>query len=47
MVAAAAYAEPERWCDFVGEWITELAFEDMTSEEARGFSYHVGILLVI
>lgn len=34
MVAAAATEDPHEWCRFVGDWITELAFEDMKREEA-------------
>ena len=34
MVAAAAYGEDSAWRTCVGEWLTELAFEDITRDEA-------------
>lgn len=33
LVAAAAYCEMPKWCDFVGEWLTELAFQAKQNEE--------------
>lgn len=33
LVAAAAYSETQKWCEFVGEWITELAFQVKQQEE--------------
>lgn len=33
LVAAAAYSEMPKWCEFVGEWVTELAFQAKQHEE--------------
>jgi hypothetical protein len=32
MIAAAACSHHSKWCEFVGDWLTELAFENMTRE---------------
>lgn len=34
LTAAASYDDLKEWCDFLGEWITELAFHDLGSEDA-------------
>jgi hypothetical protein len=34
MMAAAAHSDIEKWCIFLGEWITELAYEDMERSDA-------------
>jgi hypothetical protein len=34
LIAAAANKDLRAWSDFVGEWLTELAFADMTREQA-------------
>lgn len=34
MMAAAAFRDNGKWCQFVGDWLTELAFEDMPREKA-------------
>lgn len=34
LMAAAAYSEIDQWCVFLGEWLTELAYEDMERSEA-------------
>lgn len=34
MIAAASQSDKASWCKFVGEWLTELAYEDMTHEKA-------------
>ena len=33
LIAAAAHTDRRKWCDFVGDWIMELSFEEMTREE--------------
>lgn len=33
LVAAAAYSEMPKWCEFLGEWVTELAFQAKQHEE--------------
>jgi hypothetical protein len=44
MVAAAAYSDNSQWCKFVGEWLTELAFEDMPREKAAILHRHINLL---
>jgi hypothetical protein len=34
MMAAAAHSDIDKWCIFLGEWITELAYEDMGRSDA-------------
>lgn len=33
LIAAAAYSEMPKWCEFVGEWVTELTFQAKQHEE--------------
>ncbi len=33
LIAAAAHADRGKWCDFVGDWVTELSFGEMTRVE--------------
>ena len=33
--AAASRSDLTEWTEFVGEWLTELAFEDLNEEEGR------------
>lgn len=35
LMAAASRENLNEWCQFVGEWLTELAFEDLSIEEAK------------
>jgi hypothetical protein len=44
MIAAAAYSDNSKWCEFVGDWLTELAFEDMTREKAVILWKHIHVL---
>lgn len=44
LAAAAAHADVTEWCRFVGEFMTELAFEDMAVEDARGLHHHILVL---
>jgi hypothetical protein len=44
MIAAAGYSDRDKWCKCLGEWLTELAFEDMTREQAVFFRQHLDIL---
>ena len=37
MIAAAAFEELNAWSTFVGEWVTELSFDDITHEDAKIF----------
>ena len=39
--AAAAHSELEGWCKFVGEWITELAFQSLRPDEIGRLRSHV------
>jgi hypothetical protein len=34
LIAAAAYNDRGRWCQFVGDWLIELAYEEMPRETA-------------
>lgn len=45
MITAAAFAELNDWSTFVGEWATELAFEDMAHDDAKTLASHLGVLL--
>lgn len=45
MITAAAFAELNDWSTFVGEWVTELAFEDMAHDDAKTLASHLGVLL--
>jgi hypothetical protein len=47
MVAAAAFKELDAWSTFVGEWFTELAFDDISHEDASTLAFHLGVLLDI
>lgn len=44
MVAAAAYGEHSAWMTCVGEWLTELAFENITRDEAINLLSHIQVL---
>jgi hypothetical protein len=35
LAAAAAYSDIDKWCTFLGEWITELSYEDMDRSGAK------------
>ena len=35
MVAAAAFSDIEKWCTFLGEWLTELSYEDIDPLAAK------------
>ncbi|WP_111432024.1 hypothetical protein [Rhodobacteraceae bacterium DSL-40] len=47
MIAAAAFEELNAWSTFVGEWVTELAFDDITPGDAETLAFHLGVLLDI
>jgi hypothetical protein len=47
MVTAAAYSDSDLWCKSVGEWLTELAFEDMSRESAFALAQHLQTLCQI
>jgi hypothetical protein len=44
MIAAAAHNDQSNWCKSVGDWLTELAFEDMTGEKAVILRQHIHVL---
>ncbi|MES0034857.1 hypothetical protein NKJ74_06165 [Mesorhizobium sp. M0046] len=44
MVAAASHPELDDWCTYVGEWITELAYSDLSREAAIRLHSHVKCL---
>ena len=37
LIAAASRSELSEWTEFVGDWLTELAFSDLNDDEAQGF----------
>lgn len=41
LVAAASYTELIDWCEFVGEWITELAFQQLDSSDIERLDSHI------
>jgi len=41
LIAAAAHVEISDWCNFAGEWITELAFQSMDPAEIEQLHSHV------
>lgn len=47
MIAASAHSELKSWCEFVGEWITELAYADLKREDAVRLHSHVQCLCSI
>ncbi len=47
LVACAAHFEQVDWAKSIGEWLTELAFTDMTAEEAVSLQSDVHLLLHI
>ena len=44
MIAAAAFNDIGKWCQFVGDWLTELAFENMSREKAAILQQHIRVL---
>jgi hypothetical protein len=44
MIAAASHIDKANWCKFVGEWLTELAYEDMSHDKAVNLYQHVRVL---
>jgi len=47
LMAAAAETEFDKWASFVGDWLTELAFEEMVPEKAILLKTHIRILCCI
>ena len=44
LVAAASRSELSEWTEFVGDWLTELAFGDLKDDEAQEFYLHLNWL---
>jgi hypothetical protein len=44
LIAAAAHENAEKWRGFVGDWVNELAFEEMTGQEAARLCEQVRLL---
>jgi hypothetical protein len=44
LVAAAAHADVAKWCKYVGECMTEFAFENMNIVEALALRHHIAVL---
>jgi hypothetical protein len=47
MIAAASHSDKASWCKFVGEWLTELAYEDMSHDKAANLYQLVGVLSLL
>jgi hypothetical protein len=47
LVAAASHPDKAHWCKFVGDWLIELAYEDMSHEKAVNLYQLVGILSLL
>ncbi len=41
LVAAAASSDIDKWCTFLGEWLTELSYEDMDRSAAKALWSHI------
>lgn len=46
LIAAASHSGLTDWCEFVGDWITELAFQSL-SDETKRLHYHIKTLCLI
>jgi hypothetical protein len=44
LICSASNAEKIQWCKFVGDWLTEISFEDMSHEEAVNLHEHIQLL---
>lgn len=45
LVASAAHRDLIEWREFVGEWLTELAFDDLDRDEGKILHSHLSVLL--
>lgn len=41
LIAAASHSDLGKWCEFVGDWITELAFQPSQSDELKRLHSHL------
>jgi hypothetical protein len=44
LICAASNADKPKWCRFVGDWLTELSFEEMSRETATNLHEHTRLL---
>ena len=44
LVAAASHADLDNWREFVGDWLTELAFGDLEGGDGQVFKSHLQCL---
>jgi hypothetical protein len=44
MVAAASHSQLDDWCTFVGGWVTEIAYADLSPREAQRLHAHIKCL---
>jgi hypothetical protein len=44
LICAASNAEKPQWCKFVGDWLTEISFEDMPRGKAVNLHEHIQLL---
>jgi hypothetical protein len=47
LIAAAAHSGLTNWCEFVGEWVTELAFQSLELDEIERLHSHIEYLCQI
>ena len=44
LIAAAAHSELIEWCEFFGEWVTDIAFQSLQQDEIERLHSHLEIL---
>ncbi|MDF0585042.1 hypothetical protein P0R28_36695 [Bradyrhizobium yuanmingense] len=44
LICGASHTDKPQWCKFVGDWLTELSFEDMSRETALNLHEHIRLL---
>jgi hypothetical protein len=44
LIAAAAFSDISKWSQFVGDWLTELTFENMSRKKAGILQQHIRVL---
>jgi hypothetical protein len=44
LISAASHADKPQWCTFLGDWLTELSFEEMSREIATNLREYIWLL---
>lgn len=44
LVASAAHAEQSDWAEFVGQWLTELAFDELANDDGIALQAYISVL---